>query len=82
MRSRGSQAAATGNVLVTVGAPVLLAPAVTYLFGARDAAAIYQRLSALILIASPFGAKLVMAVRSHSYHTACTEFLGRAHGPL
>ena len=49
------------------GAPVILAPAVTDLFGARDATAIYQRIGAVITIASPLGATLVTTMRDHAY---------------
>ena len=61
------RAAACVNVVVFAGTPVVLAPAVRALFGARDTTAIYQRLQALIVFASPAGAALLSAARDHSY---------------
>ena len=58
---------AGGNIFLMAGAPVVLAPAVTELFGARDATAIYQRIGAVITIASPVGATLVTTMRDHAY---------------
>jgi hypothetical protein len=65
--------AAFGTCFLTCGAPVLLAPAVTELFGRSDATAIYQRLAACVVIASPVGATLVTSVRDRSYLRHATE---------
>ena len=61
------QGAACTTIFVFAGTPVVLAPAVGTLFGPRDATAIYQKLAATILVASPCGSALLAYARDHSY---------------
>jgi len=61
------KAASLTAVAVFAGGPVLLAPAVVDVFGARDATAIYGRLWMMLPAANFFGATLVSRVREYSY---------------
>ena len=61
------QAATAGNLVFMAGAPVLLSPAVTSLFGRDHAAAIYQRTGAVITVASVLGCTMVTAMRDRAY---------------
>ena len=61
------RSASFANVFFFAGAPVMLAPVVSDIFGRHDATAIYQRLSATIVFASPLGAALVTKCRDYSY---------------
>lgn len=67
MALKGFKAASLMTVGVFAGGPVLLAPAVTDLFGPRDATAIYGRLWMMLPAANFFGASLVAKVREYSY---------------
>ena len=67
------QAATAGNLVLMAGAPVLLAPAVTSLFGRRHAAAIYQRTGAVITVASVLGCTVVTSMRDRAYLREATR---------